>query len=161
MTIKFNNETKWLERMAKTEDYAAVTAGGVFARSPAQGQARATGSEPKVLGMLVGLARRQNGLSVPELAKKADIDLAEALAIEMNTMSEPQPRTVYGLANALNLPAAGLMELAGLVQRRGDKLASAAVRFAAKAEPTAKLSRDERDALEEFVKVLAESSDRK
>jgi hypothetical protein len=53
------------------------------------------------------------------------------------------------------------MELAGLVQRRDDKLTAAAVRFAAKAEPMAKLSPEERDALEEFVRVLAESSDRK
>lgn len=158
MAIKMNNDRQWLERMAEAEDYGAVSAGGLLARAFAEDQNHkdTTAGEPRVLGRLVELARRQKGLSMPELAKRADIDLAEAVAIETNATGGPQPRTLYGLAKALDLPAAGVMELAGLVQRRDNRLAVAAVRFAAKAEPTAKLSREERDALDEFVRVLAD-----
>ncbi len=51
------------------------------------------------------------------------------------------------------------MEVAGLASPRPE-VSSAALKFAARSEPTAKLSRDERDALEEFVKVLVETSDK-
>jgi len=161
MTIQLSNDRAWLERMAKEEEYGSVSAGGLFAEALSQAQPHAAGGGPRALGRLIELARRQKGLSVPELAKRADIDLADAVALEMSGTSEPQPRTLYGLAKALSLPPGGLMELAGLVQRRDDKLTAAAVRFAARAEPMAKLSPEERDALEEFVRVLAESSDRK
>jgi HTH-type transcriptional regulator, competence development regulator len=161
MTITLSNDRGWLERMAKKETYGAVSTGGLFARMLSEGQMQTFEGGPKVLGRLIELARRQKGLTVPKLAEKADIDLAEALAIELNAWRDPQPRALFGLAKALSLPPFAVMELAGLVQRRDNKLADAAVRFAAKAEPTAELSREEKEALEEFVRVLAELSDRR
>ena len=50
------------------------------------------------------------------------------------------------------------MEVAGLTTPR-PQVRHAALRFAARSESTAQLSRDEKDALEEFVKVLVETSD--
>jgi len=146
--------------MAKDEDYGSVSAGGLLAEALIEWQSHSDESELRPLGRLIELARRRQGLSVPELAKKADVELSEAVAIEAGAAAEPQPRTLYGLAKALDLPPSGLMELAGLVKRRDNTLAAAAVRFAARAEPMAKLSPEERHALEEFVTVLAESSDR-
>jgi len=85
---------------------------------------------------------------------------AEVQAIELGQVAEPKPRVLFNIAKALDIPVGGLMELAGLRQSRNEALSEAAVRFAAKAEPTAELSAQEREALEEFVRVLAERSDR-
>ena len=58
----------------------------------------------------------------------------------------------------LGLPAGSLTEVAGLSKPR-RAVSEAALRFAARSEPTAKLTKYEREAFEEFVKVLAEASD--
>jgi len=161
MTIKLSNDREWLERMANDEDYGPVSAGGLLAEALTEWQSHSDERELRALGRLVELARRRQGLSLPQLAKRADVELSGAVVIKTSAAAEPQPRALYGLAKALDLPSSGLMELAGLVKRRDDTLTAAAVRFAARAEPMDKLSPEERDALEEFVRVLAESSDRK
>jgi 16S rRNA A1518/A1519 N6-dimethyltransferase RsmA/KsgA/DIM1 with predicted DNA glycosylase/AP lyase activity len=51
------------------------------------------------------------------------------------------------------------MEVAGLATPRPE-VRSAALKFAARSEPTSQLTDEERGALEEFVKVLIESSDK-
>ncbi|HUT02102.1 MAG TPA: helix-turn-helix transcriptional regulator [Phycisphaerae bacterium] len=159
MTITLSNDRGWLEQMAEREDYGPVSAGGLVVRALGGDEGQPFGRRPRALGRLVELARRKKGLTLPELAEKADIDLVEALAIELDALSQPQPRTLFGLAEALGLPVGGVMSLAGLAQRPDDKLAAAAVRFAAKAEPTARLTDEEKEALEEFVGVLGEVSD--
>jgi hypothetical protein len=50
------------------------------------------------------------------------------------------------------------MEVAGLAAPRPE-VSHAALKFAARSESTAKLTINEREALEEFVKVLVEVSD--
>ena len=115
---------------------------------------------PRVLGQLVEYARRSRGLTVEGLVREADIDLTEALAIERDPEMTPSSRAVYQVAGVLGLPAGKLMELAGLAEARDENLGRAALRFAAHSEPTSQLSKDEREALEEFVKVLAEATDR-
>ncbi|HKI37051.1 MAG TPA: hypothetical protein VKA46_34680 [Gemmataceae bacterium] len=52
---------------------------------------------------------------------------------------------------------AALLELAGFVEARDSRLREATVRFAAHSEPVADLLPEEREALEEYVKALAES----
>jgi len=111
----------------------------------------------RALGRLVELARRRQGLSRQELAESSRVDLAEVVAIELGEMPEPEPRALFVIANVLELPPGGLMKLAGLMRTRTESLSDAAVRFAARAEPIGKLSRAEREALEEFVRVLAET----
>jgi hypothetical protein len=51
------------------------------------------------------------------------------------------------------------MELAGLAIPREPELGRAALRFAARSEPTTELTKEEREAYEEFAKALAESND--
>ena len=51
------------------------------------------------------------------------------------------------------------MELGGLMEQRDKSLEAAAVRFAANSEPTEQLTPSEKEALKEFVKVLAEYSE--
>ncbi len=103
------------------------------------------------------LARRERRLTLETLAGHADIDLAELVGIA-EAGQQPTPRTVYQLSRVLNVSTESLMELSGLATPR-QELAQAAVRFAARSEPTVALSDEERDALNEFVKVLVDRSD--
>lgn len=155
--MKSNNPSrKWLLQMSDVEDTCrSISVGGM---------AHDLGVLPKsfsevqlVFGRLIELARRKKGLSVEELADKADVDLAEIVDIETNIAIVPQVRTVFQLANVLDLPSARLMEVAGLAKARPE-VRSAALRFAARSESTAKLNAEEKRALEEFVKVLVDNS---
>ncbi|MBL9080883.1 MAG: helix-turn-helix transcriptional regulator [Planctomycetales bacterium] len=112
----------------------------------------------RVFGRLIEFARRARGLSVEQLATHADVDLAEIVDIEREDHFIPTPRTVYQLAQVLNLPSGRLTEVAGLTTPRSD-VSAAALKFAARSEPTATLSAAEREAFEEFVKVLVEATD--
>ena len=87
-----------------------------------------------------------------------DVEVAEIVDIERHKLAVPQPRTVYQLANVLGLPPKQLVEVAGLATPRRE-VDVAALRFAARSEPTAKLTPAEREAFEEFVKVLVEISE--
>ncbi len=149
---------EWLRRMAEAEDQCkSVSVGGLAADVGMFDEATST-EALRVFSRLIEFERRSRGLSVEDLAKQADVDLAELIAIE-NTGKVPRPRTVFQLAKVLQLATGKLMELAGLAERKDQSLTQAALRFAARSEPRAKLTKDEKEALEEFVKVLVETSD--
>lgn len=148
----------WLHKMGDIEDRCASVSVGGLAHDLGLLQPQST-EKIHVFGKLIEFARRSRRVSVAELARQADIDLAELVVIERDESVVPEPRTVYKLAESLGLPVRGLMELSGLAQRRDEALNEAALLFAAKSEPTAKLSKEEKEAFEEFVKVLAETTD--
>jgi transcriptional regulator with XRE-family HTH domain len=161
MMEKMKNKTypnsDWLRRMADEEDRCVSVAVGGLAQELGMFEP-AIGEVPHVFGRLIKLARRERGLTVEALANAANVELSEIVAIETEHDVVPKPRTVFQLAQVLKLPAPTLTELAGLAQPR-KALSEAAVRFAARSEPTTKLTEDEKEAFEEFVKVLAEASD--
>lgn len=148
---------EWLQEMAGHEDSCrSVSVGGMAADL---GMLPAASDEThRVFGRLIEFARREKGISLEQLAERADIDLEEVVEIERNENVVPQLRTVHQLALVLSLPAGRLAEVAGLAAPRPD-LSNAALRFAARSEPTATLTPAEREAFEEFVKVLVEGSD--
>ena len=80
---------------------------------------------------LIGLARRGKSLSVEQLAKKADVELSEIVRIETDSAYMTGRRTVIQLANALELPERGLLELARL-RTTSAKLVKAATKFVAR-----------------------------
>lgn len=144
---------EWLLRMGELENGCPVTAGGLAADFGFFGGAS---FEPSLaFGRLVEFARRSRSESVEALAKRAELDLAEVLAVETGE-SAPSARFVYQLARAFGFNAGQLMELAGLAQMVDPTLKEAALRFAASSEPTAKLTKEEREAFETFVKVVSE-----
>lgn len=160
MTKSTNNtpDRKWLLKMANIEDSCpSVSVGGMAADLGML--PRVAVETQHVFGKLIEFARRSRGLSVEQLATRADVDLAEIIEIERHEDTIPQPRTVYQLAQVLNLPAGRLTEVAGLAVPRNE-VSAAALRFAARSEPTSQLSQAEREAFEEFIKVLVETSDR-
>jgi transcriptional regulator with XRE-family HTH domain len=147
--------SEWIRALADAEDRCqSVTVGGL-----AHDLGMLQGPEPlRVLGRLIEFARRAKGLSLEDLARSADVDLAELVAIERDMDMTPTPRTMSRLAHTLALPPGKLMELSGLAEPCDEALGKAALRFAARSEPMAELSKNERAAFEEFVKVLAENS---
>lgn len=104
----------------------------------------------------VRLMRRDRGQTLEKLADAADLDVAELVEIEENPHHKPQPRTVYMLANYFQIPRKSLSQVAGLTVPRDTQLHEEAVRFAARSEPMAALSPEERAALDAFVAVLSE-----
>ena len=162
MTTSVKHESRqnreWLRRMADAEDRCESVAVGGLAHD--LGMLRRAGPEPlRVFGRFIEFARRARALSVEKLAAAADVDLAELVAIERDEDVTPTPRTVYQLARLLGLSTGKFMELAGLAEPKDQKLRQAALEFAARSEPTTKLSNAEREALEKFVQVLVEASD--
>jgi HTH-type transcriptional regulator, competence development regulator len=147
---------EWLEKMDALEEGCEISVGGLaselgFLRPPVLGGNIA-------FGKLIELVRRDKGKSVEKLAIEADVELEELLLIERGEAAPEMGRTVFQLAEVLKLDAGKLMELAGVAEPRDEELKEAAVLFAARSEPMEKLTKAEKQALEAFVKVLAEKS---
>jgi transcriptional regulator with XRE-family HTH domain len=149
---------EWCLAMAEQEGTREVSAGWV-ARDPAVVNEPGVTSlgERIAFGRLISLLRRHKEYTVEQLANKADVDAAEILSIEEHMLFEPDPRTVYQLAQTFGLSQQKLMELAGLGEPERS-VAESAIRFAARSEAPAKLTADERAALEEFLIDLADKT---
>jgi HTH-type transcriptional regulator, competence development regulator len=158
MKTRANNDPAWTRRMAELEDGGEVTVGGL-AQEVGMFDVSLTPAPvaKSAFAKLIELRRRELRLSVEQLAERAEVDIAELVGIELSEVDVPELRTVAKLAKVLKLPAQKLVELSGLATPKNARFAEAVVRFAAKSESIDKLSREEHEALEEFVKFLAES----
>lgn len=158
MKIEYTKE--WCMRMAHIEGDSPIGA-GLCSMDPAFEYEAETVSEVVaidesnvVFGRFVRLMRRSHGLTVEKLAVDADVEITDLVEIEDDARYKPEPRTVYQLANFFRVPEANLMQIAGLTAPRDTRLINEAIRFAARSDPVAQLSPEERTALEEFVAVL-------
>ena len=142
----------WLIRMSKVEELCPSVSVGGLACDLGLLDAPATDLHG-FFGRLIGLARRGKSLSVEQLAEKADVELSEIVRIETDSAYMTGRRAVIQLANALELPERGLMQLAGL-RTPSAKLVKEATKFVARSESTDWLTDVERAAFDEFVKVL-------
>ena len=149
---------EWLAIMADAEE--GVQSFSVGGLATELGDAVPQLREPRsAFTRFVDLARRQRKLTIEALADAADLDLGELVAI-LESHAVPSTRAVYKLATVLGVSVRKLLELSGLAEVRDPALAEAAVRFAARSEPTVALTREERAALDEFVKVLVERTEK-
>lgn len=148
----------WIEK-AEREGNVTIGAGATPPRTAgaAQVEALAAIGDPSrlVFGKFVNLMRRQRGLSVEDLAARADIDAGEVLLIEEDAYHVVEPRTVFKLALLFAMPQQKLMQLAGLAVERDPGFDQAALKFAARSEGMQKLSSDESAALQAFIEVLS------
>ncbi|MCC7066809.1 MAG: helix-turn-helix domain-containing protein [Planctomycetes bacterium] len=154
---------QWLRRMADLEDSCGSISVGGLAQDLGMLKAR---RETNVVartafGKLLELARRRAGLGVEELAAQAATEVADIIQLERGDNVDLAPRVVFQLCAVLHLPHTGVMELAGLTGHREGIVAEAAVRFAAQSEGIEKLTAEERNALQEFEKVLAKATGQK
>ena len=152
-----NRSKEWLLKKAEQEDGCFVSVGGLVDDiTKIETSPQAFESTRAAFVRLLQLARRAKGLTREELAVKADVDTGELASIETDAHYLPTPRTVYKIAQYLKLPEKKLMALSGLVQLKDPQFSEAAIQFAASSEPVEKLTREERKALEEFVRFLNE-----
>lgn len=107
---------------------------------------------------LINLSRREMGLSIELLSKKAEIDEEEILHIERDEHYQPEPRSVFQLANFFKLEVESLQELAGNIHAKNAGVYEESIRFAAKSASVEKLSSEEHLALEKFVTYLSRNS---
>jgi transcriptional regulator with XRE-family HTH domain len=164
--MKFSFDKEWLERHADRDQNLEIAAGsfsvdhvpraiGKPAGDPAAGPCPDGGVV--AFGRLINLSRRKRGWSVEDLAESSRIDVSEAIRIEHDPAYIPGPRTVYQLSTALDLPRERMLQLSGNMLVRDRRLGEQAVKFAARSDSVEKLSRQEHQALEEFVRYLNES----
>lgn len=163
--MKMNLSKEWLAKRAAKDDRAEVSAGffnldmlGRKAEASVESSPRLSPEQESsrlAFGRLINLWRRKKGLRMDELADKAKIDLVELIEIEKNLDFIPEPRTVFRLAQVLELSNERLLQLSGNAVVRDQSLGQEAVRFAAYSESVEKLSKNEQRALEKFVKFLA------
>ena len=158
--MKLRISKEWCMRMAQLEGDAEIGAGCLAIDPVFDGETAPVvdrdDEKPNIaFGRLINLMRRRRRVSVEQLAKDADVTVTELVEIESDTRYKPALRTTYQLANYFDLPRSGLMQVAGLTARKDARLSDEAVRFAARAEPTAELTPEENAALEAFVAVLS------
>lgn len=113
------------------------------------------------LSRFVEFSRRKRKLSVSTFADKAGVEIDEVLQIEDEDAPAPEPRVIFSIAAFLKADATKLMELAGHLKPRGSPLGEEAIRFAAWAQGSKPLSKDEEKILRAFAKVVVESDERK
>jgi transcriptional regulator with XRE-family HTH domain len=107
-------------------------------------------------GLYVQLKRKEQGLTRADLASRAKIDEEELGSIERDPHHVPRPRTVTQLASFFRDDVKKLMRLSGVIQGRDEVLEEAALKFAAMSDDLARLDKEERALLNEFVKLLKE-----
>lgn len=107
-------------------------------------------------GRVINLCRRNRGLTIETLAKSADLNPEIVIAIEHRIGFVPDPNTIHQLANALGLSADRMMQLAGNTSIFDACIVEKAQVFAALPDPVEELNEQEKEALNELVKLLAE-----
>jgi transcriptional regulator with XRE-family HTH domain len=143
----------WTAHMADLEGNSVVSVGGLAAKLAAL-ERQERRPELQALGKLVELRRRERGLSVSELLRKADLTEAALAYLEEGVRMPNTRDVIYFVAPVLDLPAEKLLAVAGLTDVADPALSSAALRFAAEANAADRLSPSERLALGEFLKAL-------
>jgi len=98
--------------------------------------------------------RRARGLTVAELARRTGLDPGELAAAEERPGYKPTPLTLHKLSAFYVLPERCLAILAGAIRDVPEALARSASSFAAQSESLARLTKEERAALDEFIRAL-------
>lgn len=158
--MKFNISREWLDATNGLEERVTVGAGAYAFYPSAEDiplRPQAVGEEIRIaFGKFISLARRGRHLTIEDLAERADLDVAELVAIEQNDPHFiPEPRSVYQLANYFRVSTEKLMVLAGLTRPKLPGLEMAAMKFAARSASVEELSEKEIQILEGFVSVLS------
>ena len=98
--------------------------------------------------------RKGRRLTIGQLADRTKIDRDELLAAERNVGYRPTPLTLHRLSEFYGLPERRLATLAGAFREVPQEVADSALRYAAQSESFARLTNEERKALDQFVQGL-------
>lgn len=162
MHVDYEWSKRQLNRTENEECAAGVTVEALTEIGPLPPGIRIAESRSQVvplrgaLGRLIRMLRRRDNLTLEAVATKAEVDLAELVGIEQEEGYKPRPRTVVQLARHFAVPADELAKLAGLKVAEDPTLENATLKFAAHSEELTKLSKVERDALNEYLAFLTQ-----
>jgi transcriptional regulator with XRE-family HTH domain len=98
--------------------------------------------------------RKRHGLTIDQLARKSGINRNELIALEQELGYRPKPLTLHRLSKFYHIPSERLLMLAGATKQIPGELQHEASRFAAKSESFARLTEEEKQVVDEFVKFL-------
>ncbi len=112
------------------------------------------GAIQEAFRLCLELLRRQHNLTVDELARRAEIERTEIVAMERSSGYRPSPRTLYKLSHFYKIPERRLLVLAGAVKEVPGRFREEASRFAAQSESFATLTGEEKKALDAFMSFL-------
>ncbi len=167
MVIKMTEDRDWMRRMAELEDGCCVSAGGLPAtlgmlQAPEQKQEQQHSFDTRrvALARFVEFSRRKLRLSVEAFASRAGVESSEVLQLEDSDAEASEPRVVFAIAKFLDADSSKLMELAGHLNSRDERLSQEAVRFAAWSQGAEPLSEDEERILGEFARVVISATNR-
>lgn len=107
-----------------------------------------------VFHLVVQNLRRSRGLSVDELAGRTGVDKDELIALERDPQSRPTPLTLHKLSEFYGVSPRRMAALAGAVREIPEDVRVRATRYAAQSESFAKLTREEKKALDDFMDFL-------
>jgi transcriptional regulator with XRE-family HTH domain len=102
--------------------------------------------------------RRRKGLTVDQLAAKLEVAREEVIALERSGHYRPRPLLLHRLSTFFDLPERRLAVLAGAVREVPAEVREEASRFAAKSDSFKKLTDEEKQVVDEFVKALKEKA---
>lgn len=164
--MKMTEDREWMRRMAELEEGCCVSAGGLPAtlgmlNSPEHRPEPPAAFDTRrvALARFVELSRRKLRMSVEKFAASAGLGSSEVLQLEDSDAPAPEPRVVFAVAMFLQADAPKLMELAGHIRPRDEKLNQEAVRFAACSQGAEPLTRDEERVLGEFARIVVAATD--
>lgn len=99
------------------------------------------------------MLRRRHGYTVDELARKTGIDRSELASMERGNRA-PEPVVLDHLSKFYKVPMQQMLQVAGLIHSQDGGFVEHASKFAAQSESFAKLTREEKKALDEFLAFL-------
>lgn len=106
------------------------------------------------LGVLVRQLRLKDGLSVAELAERAQVSEDELHQVEHDPNYTAHPRLIYQLSEYFNVSLSTLSQMSGTTYAVERTLYNTAVKYAAKADDMSNLTGEEQETLDQFVAVL-------
>ena len=98
--------------------------------------------------------RRKSGLTIEKASKKLAIDSAELERLECDRSYQPSARTLGKLSQFYGIEQERLAALAGGLNHASSELKARASKFATQADSIAKLSKEEKKTLDEFMRFL-------
>ena len=110
----------------------------------------------KGLNSLLIMLRRRDNIDEAELAARANVDEEEVRRIEYDPHYLPSPRTIFKLEKAFSLPSGVLAKLSGAIKANSPCMEERVLEFAANAKAIGKLTKEERELLNRFVRFLSE-----
>lgn len=113
-----------------------------------------TGEVRHAFNLFIKQLRRANRLSVEQLSERTGISPADLDSLEKDIHFRPSPLVVHRLSKFYGVPERKMLVLAGAVKEVPPEVREMASRFAAHSESFGKLSQEEKEALDEFLRFL-------